>query len=290
MHSQSGIFRKILSVSYLLALIVCFPSFSITSFHPTQPMETLQRISNKEVIRDFYEKVLNQRKLERMNEYVSENYVSATGEKGIDMFQKPLMALLKAFPDAQWTINEMLVDGDKVMVMQKITGTHTQTFQNIDPTHKTVANTGVAVYTLKNSKIVSHWIQTDRLSFLQQLNVIPVDLNPSTASKESTASVYFIDKFQVPAAAVPEFTQRMGYNRSFIRTLPGFIRDAVYTQTDTDGRLSIVTVAVWENKDALNRAKDAVLAEYQRIGFNPAEFYEKLHIVLDRGIYQQLPE
>ncbi len=99
-----------------------------------------------------------------------------------------------------------------------------------------------------------------------------------------------IDKFFVPANAEEEFIQRMNYNRKFIKTLPGFIKDDVYEQTGENGNLIIVTIATWENEDAINKAKEAVQAEFKRIGFNPFEFYQRLEIKLERGIYRSLSE
>ncbi len=97
-----------------------------------------------------------------------------------------------------------------------------------------------------------------------------------------------IDKFFIPKNYIEEFTQRMNYNRNFIKNLPGFMNDEAYEQTDNAGNLIIITVAVWKNQDSLNNAKDAVQAEYKRIGFNPAEFYQRLNIKMERGLYHEL--
>ena len=97
--------------------------------------------------------------------------------------------------------------------------------------------------------------------------------------------VFFIDKILVPAAAKQEFTERMNLNRAFIKQLAGFVKDEVYERRDEQGNFIYITVATWENEEALKKAKDAVQAEYKREGFNPAAFFERLKIVMDRGIY-----
>lgn len=102
---------------------------------------------------------------------------------------------------------------------------------------------------------------------------------------KSAHTVSFIDKFIIPDAAKAEFYERMQINRSFIRTLPGFIEDAAYTNTDDNGNLICITVALWENREAVNKAKEAVQAEYRKQGFDPAAMYERLHITMDRGVY-----
>lgn len=107
----------------------------------------------------------------------------------------------------------------------------------------------------------------------------------NTSMKNTKQEQAFIDKFFVPAAAKDEFLQRMKYNRDFISKLEGFINDNVYFQTDENGNLVIITVAIWHSAQDIANAKEAVFAEYKRIGFNPAEFYERLHIQMDRGVY-----
>jgi|GEM_PF-494485 len=99
---------------------------------------------------------------------------------------------------------------------------------------------------------------------------------------------YFIDQFLVPANARQEFIERTTINRQFIKTLPGFIEDAAYERTDEQGNTVFVTVAVWESKEALDKAKEAVQAEYKKQGFNPQAMMERLHITMNRGIYTLL--
>ncbi len=97
----------------------------------------------------------------------------------------------------------------------------------------------------------------------------------------------FIDKFLVPEKAKQEFTERVNINRNFIKKLTGFIEDGAYERTDEHGNLIYITIAVWENEDALKKAKEAVQAEYKKQGFNPAEMFERLNITMDRGTYKE---
>jgi heme-degrading monooxygenase HmoA len=98
----------------------------------------------------------------------------------------------------------------------------------------------------------------------------------------------FIDKFFVPKVAVEEFLQRTNYNRSFIRNLPGFIKDSAYERTDQDGNLIVITVVIWESQEAINKAKETVQTEYKRIGFDPAEMFSRLNITIERGTYKDM--
>ena len=98
----------------------------------------------------------------------------------------------------------------------------------------------------------------------------------------------FIDQFIIPENAKLEFTERMNFNRDFIKKLPGFIEDAAYKRQDGNGNIICMTIATWESEEALSEAKAAVQTEYQRIGFNPQELLTRLNITMDRGVYQPM--
>lgn len=249
-------------------------------------MSAIQK--NKEVIGKLYEEVLNKRNTKLLNELVSENYVSINGKKGPAAFEEPVAPLLRAFPDAQWKIEEMIAEGDKVIVKQKLQGTHTGPFQHFVPTGKVITTDGIAIYELKDGKVISSQVNTDRLGFLQQLEALPTDLTQLSNKRAGKDQVQFIDKFFIPAAAKKEFYERMRINRDFIKKLPGFIEDAAYEYTDNDGNLVCITVALWENREALNKAKEAVQAEYKKQGFDAADMFRRLNITADRGVYTEV--
>lgn len=86
----------------------------------------------------------------------------------------------------------------------------------------------------------------------------------------------FVDKFIVPGASFDEFSERMNYNREFIRKISGFIRDKAYKSKDEQGNILIITIAEWEDELSLKNAKELVQKEYKRINFNPQEFMLRL--------------
>lgn len=235
---------------------------------------------NKEVVRKIYEEALNKRNWGLLKEFISPEYMGVAGVKGPEGFQIPTSQVIKAFNDVQWHIQEMMAEGDKVMIRWKIQGTHTGQFTTYAPTGKTVNSGGQAIYQLKDGKVVATQVNTDRLEFLQQLGVLPLEFT-SPAER-----VRFIDKFIVPAKAKQAFLERVAINRSFIKKIPGFIEDHAYENTDEQGNLIYVTIAVWENEEALKKAKEVVQAEYKRQGFDMPGMLKELNITLDRGVYK----
>jgi predicted ester cyclase/heme-degrading monooxygenase HmoA len=252
-------------------------------------MNTTQQ--NKEVVRKIFEQCLNKRNLDQLKEFISDDYIGLLGKKGAAGFQEPALPLIKAFPDIQWNITELVAEGDKVVLCWKWQGTQTAAYYaNVASTGKTITNDGVAILTLKNGKVISNQVLTDRLGFLQAMNILPADVNALVNKKAHNGQVNFIDKFFVPKAAINEFQERVKINRDFIKTLPGFIEDAAYEYTDNEGNLICVTVALWQSQEALNKAKEAVQEFYKKDGFNPSEMLQRLQITADRGIYTQIHE
>ncbi|MBT1696204.1 ester cyclase [Fulvivirgaceae bacterium PWU4] len=251
-------------------------------------MSDIQR--NKEAIGNLYERVLNKKDMKLLPQFVSEDYIATSGKKGAVAFEEPLTPLFRAFPDAHWKIEEMISEADKVIVKYKFFGTHTGQLQHFAITGKSITTDGIGIFQLKDGKIVSSQVHTDRLGFLQQLEALPTDLTLLSNRKAGKDQVQFIDKFFIPAAAKQAFYERMHINRDFIKKLPGFIEDAAYEYTDNDGNLICVTVALWENREALNKAREAVQAEYKKQGFDAAEMFQRLNIKADRGIYTEVEE
>jgi predicted ester cyclase len=261
---------------------------TINNISKKETMSTIQH--NEAIVRSLYEQSLNQRNMGILHDLFSDDYPGFQGIKGAAGFEKSITGLIKAFPDIQWNIEDLFGEGDEVAVRWRWKGTHTGPFNGHAQTGKTITNDGMAIFALKEGKIISSQVQTDRLGFLQEINVVPTDLTQPAVKPVHKDKVNFIDKFFVPAAAKAEFYDRMHKNRSFLETLPGLIQQDAYEYSDKDGNLIVVSVAQWESKEAIEKAKEAVQAEYKREGFDMPAMLKRLNITVDRGIYTDLHE
>lgn len=132
---------------------------------------------NKELVKKVYDKCLNKRNFDLLNGLISEEYVGLSGKKGAAGFQEPMHALIKGFPDAQWVLTNLIAEDDKVFASWKVEGTHTNTFNNIPATNKKISSEGMGILTLKDGKVISTHVLTDRFGFMQALDVLPADIN-----------------------------------------------------------------------------------------------------------------
>jgi len=252
-------------------------------------MSTIEK--NERVIRTLFEQSLNKKDLAMLKDLISDDYIGFQGAKGPKSFEAAVLPLIEAFPDLRYDIEDLFGKEDKVVVRWKLHATHKGQFNSLPPTGKQVTNDGTAIFALKDGKVTRGQLLTDRLGFLQQLGVLPQ--NPAQIYAEAAAAksqTNFIDKFFVPAAAKTEFHERMHINRTFIKILPGFLKDEAYEYTDDNGNLTCVTVAHWASKEAMEKAKEAVQAEYKKQGFDMSAMLKRLNITIDRGVYATLTE
>lgn len=79
------------------------------------------------------------------------------------------------FPDIQWTLEEMVAEGDKVAARFIMRGTHLGTFFGTPSTGKTIAVQALNIYRLSHGQIVEETGQPDLLGLLQQIGAIPAN-------------------------------------------------------------------------------------------------------------------
>jgi steroid delta-isomerase-like uncharacterized protein len=140
---------------------------------------------NKAVVRRVFEEAVNQGRFELLDELIAEDYAGANSgatTSGRAAFLKPLRALKEAFPDLHYHLEEVIAEGDSVVVHWHWTGTHRGTYHGpggtYPPTGKSISNEGVALFEVREGKVQRGRVLTDRLGFLQEVGAAP---KPPTA-------------------------------------------------------------------------------------------------------------
>jgi len=82
-----------------------------------------------------------------------------------------LAELRAALPDFRITIQDILQDGDKVIVRSEITGTHRATLMGFPPKNRKLRIQAIDIHEIKDGKIVRTWHAEDWLTGLHQLGV-----------------------------------------------------------------------------------------------------------------------
>ncbi len=93
--------------------------------------------------------------------------------KGREAFKQLVLTYRTAFPDLHITIEDQIVEGDKVVIRFTARGTHKGNLMDIPPTGKQMTTSGITVSRVVNGKFVESWTDFDALGMLQQLGVVP---------------------------------------------------------------------------------------------------------------------
>jgi steroid delta-isomerase-like uncharacterized protein len=78
------------------------------------------------------------------------------------------------FPDIQWTLEEMVAEGDRVAARFTMRGTHRGIFFGVPPTGRTIKVQAMNFYRLSGGRFVEERGQPDLLSLLQQIGAVPM--------------------------------------------------------------------------------------------------------------------
>ncbi|UCC60632.1 MAG: ester cyclase, partial [Dehalococcoidia bacterium] len=84
-----------------------------------------------------------------------------------------LINLRAAFPDQKLTVEDLIAEGDKVVLRFTGSGTHKGDLSGIPPTGKQFNVPGVSILRIADGKVVERWNVSDYLLLLQQLGIIP---------------------------------------------------------------------------------------------------------------------
>ncbi|MFZ6770091.1 ester cyclase [Undibacterium sp. Di26W] len=78
------------------------------------------------------------------------------------------------FPDIQWTLEETVAEGDKVVARFTMRGTHQGTFFGVPATGKKIAVQALNIYRFSAGQIIEERGQPDLLDLLRQIGAVPM--------------------------------------------------------------------------------------------------------------------
>jgi steroid delta-isomerase-like uncharacterized protein len=143
---------------------------------------------NKAVVRRLFEEVINKGNLSVADELFTPNYEhhdpsSPDFGRGPESAKKRATLYRNAFPDLRMTIEDIIAEGDTVMVRWSSRGTHKGELRGIAPTGKQVNVSGVTIARLSNGKLAEAHVNWDALGLMQQLGAVPEVAKTKAASR-----------------------------------------------------------------------------------------------------------
>lgn len=131
----------------------------------------------KSLVKRFISEVWEEGNRDIIDEVLSEDYVDHNlpegippGREGVKQFTS---MYLRAFPNPDVEMEDLIAEGDKVVLRWSASASHRGEFMGVPPTNKRVKMTGIEILRFSGGKIVERWGLSDQAGLLQQLGVMP---------------------------------------------------------------------------------------------------------------------
>jgi predicted ester cyclase len=144
----------------------------------TPPAARGEQERNKQVVLRFMEEVQNSRDYSKIPEFCTPDQVldhpeMAAPVRGLAILERKINEMVAAFPDMRFDPEDVLAEGDQVAVRFTLTGTQTGRLGPVAATGRSIVQSGIAVYDMRDGKIAEVRIREDLLQMLGQLRAIP---------------------------------------------------------------------------------------------------------------------
>ena len=90
---------------------------------------------------------------------------------GVAAWKAFVQAFLTAFPDIQFTMQDQVVNGNRVAMRWVAHGTHTGPLGPLPPTGRSISIDGLIMDRIEDGRVVERWEQFNQPVMLQQLGV-----------------------------------------------------------------------------------------------------------------------
>ena len=132
---------------------------------------------NKTVVSRYYADVLNGGEVDLLDEIAVEDYVEhdpLPGQgNGRTDFKQRVETLRSAFAPISFTVEDVVAEGDRVVVRWRSSGKHSGEFLGIPPTDREYTINGIDIHACRDGRLAEHWHVVDQLAQLQQLGLVP---------------------------------------------------------------------------------------------------------------------
>jgi len=90
---------------------------------------------------------------------------------GFKELKEMMNSYFEAFHDSRVAPNDVVVEGDKIVVRFTFEGIHKGYMEDIPPTGKSIKMSGIAICRMENGKILEEWEEFDQLGLMKQLGM-----------------------------------------------------------------------------------------------------------------------
>ena len=129
--------------------------------------------ANKKLYRDFIETVINKRQPDAAGRFMSDGLIEHNANIAQVGRGKFLAAVLAGFSDYHGEIQDIVAEGDKIVVRTLWTGTQDGPFLGLPPSGRKLKFTTADFFRIENGKLAEHWDVVDSLPRAIALGLVP---------------------------------------------------------------------------------------------------------------------
>ncbi len=138
---------------------------------------------NKRTVLRYYEEVLNRREASVLDELAVPDYVEhdpfpGQGD-GLPDLRRRVELLHGAFAPCRFNVQDVIAEGDRVVVRWRSAGTHSGEFLGLPPTFREYEINGVDIHRLVDGRMAEHWHVVDQFGQLLQLGLLAMQPQPA---------------------------------------------------------------------------------------------------------------
>jgi len=106
-----------------------------------------------------------------LDQFIASDYVGHMGNTVIDReeLERLERQFCEAFPDVRHSVDDLVAEGDRVVLRTTAQATHRGRFEGIEPTGRAVEFTGLVLYRIKDGRIAETWGEIDFLRLIREL-------------------------------------------------------------------------------------------------------------------------
>jgi len=131
----------------------------------------------KDLMKRFYDEILNQGNLDRIPELCTEDMVDHEAPPGMPEGLEGVKTFIETFrtgfPDIQVEVESAVEEGDMVAARCRVTGTHEGEFLGVPPSHNRIDIEWIDMVRVEGDKCAEHWGVSDNLAMMQQIGAVP---------------------------------------------------------------------------------------------------------------------
>jgi len=136
--------------------------------------------ANRKLFQRYFDVVANGGNLDVADEIFASDYLHhdpanpdprpVVGPQGV---KAHLTSLKDAFPDLVFDIDDIVAEGDSIVVRWTARGTNTGDYFGMPATGKPIEITGMNTWNTRDGMAIEGWVNRDDMGLLQQLGVVP---------------------------------------------------------------------------------------------------------------------